>query len=119
MSEKNGVSCSRSFKKTRSPSQSVRLFIDGVDGEDGADGHSPVIEIIDGYWYVDGENTGILAAGTPGRPGADGQDGAKGDTVDNNEVVTLSIAIAAVAIILGLAAILFRRVRRRSWWCTH
>ena len=33
----------------------------GKDGEDGKDGASPVITIQDGYWYVDGINTNVLA----------------------------------------------------------
>lgn len=33
----------------------------------GADGHSPVVTIQDGNWYVDGENTGVKAIGENGR----------------------------------------------------
>lgn len=33
----------------------------------GADGHSPVVTIQDGNWYVDGENTGVKAIGDNGR----------------------------------------------------
>ena len=90
---------------------------------DGVDGDTPVIEIIDGYWHIDGENTGIMAVGQPGRPGADGQDGLDGDKGadgnDNNQVVITAIAIAAGAIIFALGVLLFWRVKRRSWWCIH
>lgn len=34
---------------------------------DGDDGHTPYIQ--GGYWYINGVNTGVLAAGTPGTPG--------------------------------------------------
>lgn len=37
---------------------------DGKDGVDGADGKTPYIE--DGYWYIDGMNTGVKAEGTNG-----------------------------------------------------
>ena len=41
----------------------------GKDGEDGKDGASPVITIQDGYWYVDGINTNVLAEGKAGKDG--------------------------------------------------
>ena len=33
----------------------------GIQGEKGQDGHTPVITIQNGYWYVDGVNTGVKA----------------------------------------------------------
>lgn len=47
----------------------------GADGVDGKDGVSPTVSIIDGYWYINGENTGVLAEGQNGSDGADGKDG--------------------------------------------
>ena len=35
----------------------------GKDGKDGKDGKTPLIEIKNGYWYIDGKNTGVLAGG--------------------------------------------------------
>lgn len=32
-------------------------------GEKGKDGLTPTVEIIDGYWYINGENTGVFAGG--------------------------------------------------------
>src|SRR5699024_843371 len=48
----------------------------GVDGEDGQDGATP--EIIDGNWWIDGQDTGVAAEGK------DGQDGATGEIIDDN-----------------------------------
>ena len=39
---------------------------DGQDGKDGEDGTTPTIEIIDGYWYINGENSGVKAEGKDG-----------------------------------------------------
>ena len=39
---------------------------------------APAITIIDGYWYIDGVNTGIPATGANGVDGADGQNGQNG-----------------------------------------
>ena len=46
--------------------------IQGIQGEPGKDGHTPVITVVDGYWYIDGENTNVLAEGLKGEPGKDG-----------------------------------------------
>lgn len=49
-------------------------MIDGVDSgikTGGTDGHSPSIEIKDGYWYIDGNNTLVKAEVIPGKNGAD------------------------------------------------
>ena len=43
----------------------------GADGQDGADGATPTI--VDGYWYINGTSTGVVAAGTDGTDGTDGQ----------------------------------------------
>lgn len=49
--------------------------INGQDGEKGEDGKTPVVEIINGYWYVDGVNTHVKAEGevttTPEEPEAE------------------------------------------------
>ncbi len=44
----------------------------GIQGDSGKDGHTPTIEIKDGYWYIDGVNTNILAVGSNGADGKDG-----------------------------------------------
>ena len=41
----------------------------GPQGEPGKDGHSPVITIQDGYWYIDGVSTGVVANGLTGAVG--------------------------------------------------
>lgn len=43
----------------------------GVPGNDGVDGATP--EIIDNYWWVAGENTGVIAVGQNGTNGTNGQ----------------------------------------------
>ena len=50
----------------------------GATGQNGQDGTPPTIEIIDGYWYINGENTGVKAEGVDGANGANGQDGSNG-----------------------------------------
>lgn len=51
----------------------------GIQGEPGEDGHTPIITIGEnGNWYIDGEDTGVLAEGVQGpqgEPGTDGEDG--------------------------------------------
>lgn len=51
----------------------------GIQGEPGEDGHTPVITIGEnGNWYIDGDDTGVLAEGvqgSQGEPGTDGEDG--------------------------------------------
>lgn len=45
----------------------------GIQGEPGEDGHTPVITIGEnGNWYIDGDDTGILAEGIQGPQGEDG-----------------------------------------------
>ena len=43
--------------------------IQGIQGEPGKDGHTPVITIVDGYWYIDGIDTGVKAKGEDGSDG--------------------------------------------------
>ena len=43
--------------------------IQGIQGEKGEDGHSPVITIQNGKWYIDGVDTGIIAEGVNGDTG--------------------------------------------------
>ena len=38
-------------------------WLESIKGEKGEDGHSPVITIENGYWYIDGVNTNVLAEG--------------------------------------------------------
>lgn len=43
-------------------------YTDGAKGDPGPRGYSP--EIVDGFWHVGGESTGVLAQGQNGHPGA-------------------------------------------------
>ena len=43
--------------------------IQGIQGIPGRDGHTPVITIQNGCWYVDGVSTGVLAEGIKGGTG--------------------------------------------------
>ena len=43
--------------------------IQGIQGEKGNDGHTPIITIQGGYWYIDGVNTNVLATGIKGDTG--------------------------------------------------
>ena len=52
---------------------------DGADGQDGKDGYVPSIEIRDGYWYIDGQNTGQAAQGPQGEQGPQGPQGEQGE----------------------------------------
>ena len=36
-------------------------WLESIKGEKGEDGHSPVITIENGYWYIDGVNTNVIA----------------------------------------------------------
>ena len=49
-----------------------------VSGQDGKDGKTPYIQ--DGYWYIDGVNTGVRAEGLNGTNGTDGKNGEDGQT---------------------------------------
>lgn len=46
-------------------------------GEKGENGKTPYVQ--DGYWYIDGVNTGVKAKGTDGKDGANGLDGKDGE----------------------------------------
>ena len=54
----------------------------GIQGLPGEDGHTPIITIgSNGNWYIDGEDSGVLAEGKQGpqgEPGKDGNDGENG-----------------------------------------
>ena len=50
----------------------------------GADGKTPYIQ--DGFWYIDGVNTGVKAAGVDGSNGKDGIDGKDGIGIEKIEI---------------------------------
>lgn len=54
----------------------------GIKGADGQNGYTPYIQ--DGYWYINGESTGILARGPQGNQGEKGVN-PMGTWVANNE----------------------------------
>lgn len=58
-------------------------YFDGANGRDGVDGATPTI--MNGYWYVNGNNTNVKAAGTDGKDGANGKDGTNGKDGVNGE----------------------------------
>ena len=59
---------------------------DGQDGQDGAAGApGSVVEIIDGYWYIDGVNTGLAAQGPKGEQGEQGPAGPQGPQGDKGD----------------------------------
>ena len=43
---------------------------DGADGKDGIDGITPTVEIVNGFWYINGTNTTVKAEGLDGADGA-------------------------------------------------
>ena len=51
----------------------ANVEVSGSQGKDGADGKTPYIQ--DGYWYIDGINTGVKAEGVDGKDGTNGKDG--------------------------------------------
>ena len=52
----------------------------GIQGEPGEDGHTPIITIGEnGNWYIDGDDTGVLAEGVQGPQGEPGEDGLDGE----------------------------------------
>lgn len=51
----------------------------------GQDGQTPTITIQDGYWYINGVNTGQQAQGEQGEPGKDGTDGTDGVGIQSIE----------------------------------
>lgn len=53
-------------------------YFDGEPGKNGEDGKTPYIQ--DGYWHIDGANTGVKAEGIDGRNGVDGANGNDGKT---------------------------------------
>lgn len=74
------------YKITFTNGQSIELLngkdgqngANGANGADGKDGSTPSVEIKDGYWYINGQNTGVKAEGKDGQNGADGQNGQNG-----------------------------------------
>ena len=63
----------------------IRIRV-GKDGENGKDGHTPIIAINEeGYWTVDGVNTGIKAQGDKGEKGAQGETGQQGPKGDKGD----------------------------------
>ena len=71
--------------------------IQGIQGVPGIDGHTPVITIQGGYWYIDGVNTNVLAQGVQGDRGEQGPQGEQGISIvntafdeDGNTVITYS-----------------------------
>ncbi len=57
----------------------------GDKGEDGKDAVAPTVEIINGYWYINGEPTGVKAEGVDGAPGKDGAAGTIGSVITIGE----------------------------------
>ena len=47
----------------------------GTPGTPGTPGTTPTVEIISGYWWINGVDTGVKANGTDGTPGASGTPG--------------------------------------------
>ena len=54
----------------------ANIEVSGSSGKDGVDGKTPYIQ--DGYWYIDGESTGVKAEGKDGLNGKDGVSGKDG-----------------------------------------
>ena len=72
----------------------------------GQDGRAPFIGE-NGHWWIGDTDTGISAEGKDGLNGKDGN--------DNNKIIIICIAIAAICIITTLVAIATRKYRYR-WW---
>jgi hypothetical protein len=49
-----------------------------ISGEQGKDGKTPYIQ--EGYWYIDGVNTGVKAEGVDGKDGLNGTNGKNGES---------------------------------------
>ncbi len=64
-------------------------FFHVTNGKDGKDGKTPYIGD-DGYWYVDGENTGVKAQGDQGVQGEKGDRGEDGRSVGSIEPTSTS-----------------------------
>lgn len=56
----------------------ANVEISGEQGKDGEDGKTPYIQ--NGYWYIDGVDTGVKAEGIDGKDGTPGNDGQDGDS---------------------------------------
>ena len=57
--------------------------VNGTNGTNGTNGVTPTIKIIDGYWYINGENSGVKAEGKDGLNGMNGK-GIKSAVIDSN-----------------------------------
>jgi len=68
--------------------------INGTNGTNGLKGDVP--EIINGYWYVGGFNTGIKATGENGQDGRDGRNGVDGTNGSDGASSFIRIAYANV-----------------------
>ncbi len=64
--------------------------IDGIDGEPGEDGHTPIITIEDGFWYIDGVSTGQSAEGIRGETGNGISDISLTASVGNLDIYTIT-----------------------------
>ena len=76
---------------------------DGAPGKDGANGKTPYIQ--DGYWYIDGINTGVKAEGvdgTDGTDGAPGQNGTDGKPGEDGKTPTIEISDDGYWVINGV-----------------
>ncbi len=65
----------------------------GDKGDKGEDGHTPIITIQNGSWYIDGQDTGVSAVGANGVAGATGNGISaiqKTDTADKVDTYTIT-----------------------------
>ena len=92
-----------------------------------------------GNWWIGDTDLGIPANGGEDNEGTEEEkpgtecpddskddDADKNDKVDNNEqdakdnkIVVITLIISTVCICLTLVVILYRGIKRRSWWCLH
>ena len=64
--------------------------IQGIQGQPGKDGHTPVITIVDGYWYIDGVNSHVKAEGIKGDAGNGIVSIVKTDSIGLNDIYTIT-----------------------------
>ena len=64
--------------------------IQGIQGQPGKDGHTPVITIVDGYWYIDGVNSNVKAEGIKGDAGNGIVSIVKTDSIGLNDIYTIT-----------------------------
>jgi hypothetical protein len=73
----------------------------GIQGEKGNDGHSPVITIQGGYWYIDGVNTNVKAEGVDGSDASIVVDAELSEISENpvqNKVINAALATMKASI---------------------